>query len=45
MVAPQAVNSVLPVEDLFCNEEMRTFSRIGAHLTQTCDGEKQSQLL
>jgi len=31
LVAPQALNSVLPVEDSFSNKEMRTFSRIGAY--------------
>jgi len=31
LVAPQAVKSVFPVEDLFSNQEMRTFSRIWAH--------------
>jgi len=30
-VAPQAINSVLPVEYSFSNKEMRSFSRIGAH--------------
>jgi len=31
LVAPQALKSVLPVEDSFSNKEMRTFSRIHAH--------------
>ena len=31
LVVPQALKSVLPVEDSFSNEEMRTFSRIRAH--------------
>jgi len=30
-MAPQAVKSVLPVEDSFSNKEMRTFCRIRAH--------------
>jgi len=49
LVAPQALNSVLPVADSFSNKEMRTFSRIPAHQstsdTQVCEGQKQSQLL
>jgi len=51
LVAPQALNSVLQVEDSSSNKEMRTFS-VSAHislqlkhLTQVCEGEKQSQLL
>jgi len=32
-VAPQTFNSVLPVADSFSNQEMRTYSRIGAHQT------------
>jgi len=48
-VAPQALTSMLPVEDSFSNKEMRTFSRIRAHQstneTQVCEGQKQSQLL
>ena len=31
LVAPQALKSMLPVVDSFCNQEMRTFSRIGEH--------------
>jgi len=31
LVAPQALNSVLLIEDSFFNKEMRTFSRIRAH--------------
>jgi len=31
LVAPQALKSVLPVDDSFSNKEMRTFSRIGEH--------------
>jgi len=31
LVAPQALKSVLPVEDSFSNQKMRTFSRIRAH--------------
>jgi len=31
LVAPQALKTVLPVEDSFPNKEMRTFSRIRAH--------------
>ena len=31
LVAPQALKSVIPVEDLFSNKEMRTFRRIRAH--------------
>ena len=31
LVAPQALNTVLPVADSFSNMEMRTFSRIRAH--------------
>jgi len=31
LVTPQALKSVLPVEDSFSNMEMRTFSRIRAH--------------
>jgi len=30
-VAPQALKSVIPVEDSFSNKEMRSFSRIRAH--------------
>jgi len=30
-MAPQALNTVLPVADSFSNQEMRTFSRIGTH--------------
>jgi len=30
-MAPQALKSVLPVEDSFSNKEMSTFSRIHAH--------------
>jgi len=49
LVAPQALNSVLLIEDSFSNKEMRTFSRIRTHQstsetfkTQVCEGEKQS---
>jgi len=53
LVAPQALESVLPVEDSFSNKEMHTSSNIRAHqstsetfsLSQVCDGQKQSQLL
>jgi len=51
LVAPQALRSLLSVEDSFSNKEMCTFSRIRAHqstsetLTQVYEGEKQSQLL
>jgi len=49
LVDPQALKSVLPVEDSFSNKEMRTFRRIRAHQstneTQVCEGQKQSQLL
>jgi len=31
LVAPQALKSVLPVEDSSSIKEIRTFSRIGAH--------------
>jgi len=31
LVVPQALKSMLPVEDSFSNKEMRTFSRIRAH--------------
>jgi len=31
VVVPQALKSVLLIEDSFSNKEMRTFSRIGAH--------------
>jgi len=31
LAAPQALKGLLPVEDSFSNEEMRTFSRIHAH--------------
>jgi len=31
LAAPQALKSVLPVDDSFSNKEMRTFSRIRAH--------------
>jgi len=31
LVAPQALESVLPVADSFSNKEMRRFSRIRAH--------------
>jgi len=31
LVAPQALKSVLPVEDSFSDKEMHTFSRIRAH--------------
>jgi len=50
-MVPQALKSLLPVADSFSNKEMHTFSRIRAHqstmkhLTQVCEGEKQSQLL
>ena len=53
-MAPQALKSVLPVEDSFSNKEMHTFSRIrgSAHiilqvkyLTQVCERGKQSLLL
>jgi len=51
-VAPQALKSLLPVEDSFSDKETRTFSRICAHqsievkhLTQVCEGDNQSQLL
>jgi len=49
-VAPQAVKSVLPVEDSFSNKEMRTFGRIRAHqyTSKTINAslkDKQSQLL
>ena len=36
LVDPQALKSVLPVEDSFSNTEMRTFSRIRAHQS-TCE--------
>jgi len=51
LVAPQALKSVLPVEDSFTDKEMRTFSLSAhislqiKHLTQAYEGEKQSQLL
>jgi len=49
LVASQALNSVLPVEDSFSNKEVRSFSRIRAHQTtseiQVCDGQKLSQRL
>ena len=51
LMAPQALKSVLPVEDSFSNKEMRTFSRISADIsllvkqTQVCEGEKQNQLV
>jgi len=49
LVAPQALKSVLSVEDSFSNKEMRSFSRIPVHQstseTQVCEGQKQSQLL
>jgi len=49
-VAPQALNSMLPVEDSFSDKEVHTLSRIRAHQStseaiNTCDGEKQSLLL
>jgi len=49
-VAPQALKSVVSVADSFSNKEVRTLSRIRAHqstseVINTCDGEKQSQLL
>ena len=31
LVAPQALKNVLPVADSLCNQELRTFCRIGAH--------------
>jgi len=31
LVAPQALTSLLPVEDSFSDKETRTFSRIRAH--------------
>jgi len=34
LVAPQALKSVVPVEDSFANKDMRAFSRIGAHQSQ-----------
>ena len=39
LVAPQALTSVLPVEDSFSNNEMHTFSRIRAHqsTSETCN--------
>ena len=51
LVAPQALKSVLPVEDSFSNKEMRTFSRIREHQStrKTFNTrlwrKKQSQLL
>jgi len=44
LVAPQAPKSVLPVVDAFCNNKMRTFSRIRAHqsaagVTNHCETE------
>ena len=34
LVAPQALKSVLPVEDSFSNKEMRTFSRtVSTHIS------------
>jgi len=48
LVVPQAPQSVLPIEDSFSNQEMRTFSDISLQvkpLTQVCEGEKQSQIL
>jgi len=50
-VAPQALKSVLPVEDSFSNKEMHTFSRISTHrstnetFNTSLWREKQSQLL
>jgi len=34
-VAPQALKSVLPVEDTFSNKEMHTFSRIRAYQSRS----------
>jgi len=31
LVAPQALKSMLPIEDSFSNKEMRTFNRIHTH--------------
>jgi len=51
LVPSQALKSVLRVKGSFSNKEMHTFSRIRAHslqvkhLTQVCEGEKQSQLV
>ena len=51
LVAPQALRSVLPVEDSSSNKKMRTFSRIRSRQSRSetfhtiCEGEKQSQLL
>jgi len=51
LVAPQALTSVLPVEDSSFNQEMQPFSRNHAHqstsetIKQDCEGQKQSQLL
>ena len=49
LVAPQALKSVLPVADSFSDNEMRTFSRVGAHQPTVkhlyCEGGKQIQLL
>jgi len=49
LVAPQALKSVLPVEDTFSDKEMLSFSRIRVHQstseTQVCEAQKQSQLL
>jgi len=48
-MAPQALKSVVPVEDSFCNKEMRSFSRIRAHQStseaQVSERQKQAQLL
>jgi len=51
LVAPQALKSVLPVEDSFSDKEMHTFSRIRTHqsTSETFNTslwrKKQSQLL
>jgi len=49
LVAPQALKSVIPVEDFFGNKERHSFSRIRVHQstseTQVCEGQNQSQLL
>jgi len=53
LVASQAIKSVLRVANFFSNKKRRTFSRSlyahislqVKHLTQVCEGEKQSQFL
>jgi len=52
LVAPQALKSVIPVEDFFTTVIKKCAHFASAHislqvkhLTQVCDGEKQSQLL